>query len=89
MTDIQVKCHRPDDQDKDRRLEGLGAPGWYKDIDTLIREIEAGTNRYWTTTPQQQSVWIEVKQRPNGRKYLKTTADGVEPNNLLALSKCA
>lgn len=24
----------------------------------------------------------------NGRKYLKTTADGAEPNNLLALPEC-
>lgn len=32
-------------------------------------------------------VWVEVATR-NGRQYLKTEADGVEPNNLLALPRC-
>jgi hypothetical protein len=88
MTDIQVKCHKPDDKDKDRRIEGLGGSGWYKDIDTLIREIDNGINTYWTTTPAGQRTTVVVRKRDNGRKYLKTEADGIEPNNLLALPKC-
>jgi hypothetical protein len=92
MTDsFQVTCHRPDGADADQRIDGLGGPsggGWYRDIDLLIRGIEAGTFKLWTTTPQGQSVWVVVAQRPNGRKYLKTEADGVEPNNLLALPRC-
>lgn len=87
---FQVTCHRPDDADRDRRLEGLGSPGgdgWYFDIDTLIRWIEAGTYKFWTIDPAGNSVWIEVKER-NRRKYLKTTSDGIEPNNLLALPHC-
>jgi hypothetical protein len=32
---------------------------------------------------------VIVAVRPSGRKYLKTEADGIEPNNLLALPKCA
>lgn len=86
----QVTCHTPDDADADRRLEGLGGPGgggWYRDIDFLIEGIEAGTYDLWTVAPDGQSVWVEVAVR-NRRKYLKTEADGVEPNNLLALPHC-
>ncbi len=31
-----------------------------------------------------QSVWVDIANH-NGRKYLKTRADGYEPNNLLSL----
>ncbi|MEQ1901489.1 MAG: DUF3892 domain-containing protein [Devosia sp.] len=88
---IQVTCHKPDNADKDRRLQGLGGPaqgGWYEPIDTLIKGIESSAYQLWTVAPSGESVWIEVKQRPNGRKYLKTQPDGVEPNNLLALPHC-
>lgn len=89
---FQVTCHKPDDSDADRRLEGLGGPGgggWYRDIDTLIDLIENHDEKFWTTTPQGESVWIIVQKHPkSGRKYLKTTADGVIPNNLLALPRC-
>lgn len=86
----QVTCHTPDDADPDRRIEGLGGPsggGWYRDIDFLIAGIEAGTYRLWTTDTNGRAVWIEVATR-NRRKYLKTTSDGIEPNNLLALPRC-
>lgn len=88
---FQVTCHKPDNADKDRRLQGLGGPsagGWYRDIDQLIHNIEREGERYWTVAPSGESVWIVVRQRPNGRKYLKTDPDGVEPNNLLALPHC-
>lgn len=87
---FQVTCHKLDDGDRDRRIEGLGGPGgggWYRDIDQLIAWIESGAYQFWTVDTAGNSVWIEVKER-NRRKYLKTTSDGVEPNNLLALPHC-
>lgn len=89
MATFQVNCHNPDDDDADRRLEGLGGPGgggWYRSIDALIKLIEQG-DKFWTTDKDNNSVWIIVAKR-NGRKYLKTENDGVEPNNLLALPHC-
>lgn len=89
----RVTHHRPDDADRDRRLEGLGGPDsttgalWYRDIDFLIRGIESNEYALWTVDQQGNSVWVEVKER-NKRKYLKTQTDGVEPNNLLALPRC-
>jgi len=88
---FQVTHHRPDGSDADRRIDGLAGPsgnGWYREIDDLILGIENRAFRLWTTTPQIQSVWVEVAQRRGGRKYLKTSADDVEPNNLLALPQC-
>ncbi len=89
MADYQAKCHKPDNADADRRIQGLGGDGWYDTIDRIIQFIENRDHRFWTIAPSTgQSVWIEVHKRANGRKYLKTAADGVEPNNILALPKC-
>lgn len=89
MTDTyQVTCHKPDNADKDRRLQGLGGRGWYNEIDYLITGVESGAYRLWTVAPDGQSVWVNVARRANGRKYLKTEVDGIEPNNLLALPHC-
>ncbi|PCI04329.1 MAG: hypothetical protein COB78_08395 [Hyphomicrobiales bacterium] len=89
MDTFQVNCHKPDNDDPDRRLQGLGGKGktqWYRGIDMLIELIESG-DKFWTTDEKGKSVWIEVHSR-NGRKYLKTESDGIEPNNLLALPHC-
>lgn len=87
----QVTCHTPDDSDLDRRIQGLGGPGggspWWREIDYLISGIESGAYDLWTVAPDGTSVWVIVATR-NGRKYLKTEADGLDPNNLLALPHC-
>ena len=88
MANIQVTCHTPDNNDPDRRIQGLGGRGWWKSIDTLISEIQNGVNQYWTVAAG-QSVWVVVKQHPHsGRLYLTTEVDGFPPNNLLKLPVC-
>lgn len=85
----QVTCHKPDNNDPDRRLQGLGGPGgqgWYLPINSLITLINDG-DQFWTVNQQGNSVWIVIATR-NGRDYLRTTSDGIEPNNLLALPHC-
>jgi len=91
----EVRCisKNPRD-DRHRRILGIGGVNdggsrWWLNEDTAIADIEAGTHRFWTTTPDgKRSVWVIVAH--NGiRKYLKTEADGVEPNNLLALPECS
>ena len=52
----------------------------------VIAWIETGQHRFYVARPG-GSVWVVVASR-NGRKYLKTAADGAEPNNLLALPAC-
>lgn len=87
----QVTCITPDGSDRDQRIDAIGGvtdgKPWNVLIDDAIAGIESGKWKFWTTTPKGESVWIIVAER-NRRKYLKTTADGVEPNNLLALNAC-
>ncbi|MDR6634206.1 hypothetical protein J2X72_003006 [Phyllobacterium sp. 1468] len=88
MANLQVTRHRPDNQDADRRLQGLGGVDWYDTIDNLIAGIESRSYGLWTVDQKGNSVWVVVAKRLNGRKYLKTEPDGIEPNNLLALPRC-
>jgi hypothetical protein len=88
MADLQVTCHTPDDNDRDRRIQGLGGAWGWKDIDTLIGEIQGGVNRYWTTA-HGRNVWVIVQRHPqSSRLYLTTEGDSYPPNNLLSLSRC-
>jgi len=89
----QVTCIIPDGSDPDRRIDSIGgATGaenggrWCIKLDVAIEGIEAGKWRFWTHA-NGKSVWVIVAER-NGRKYLKTEADGDEPNNLLSLPRC-
>lgn len=86
-----VTCHVPDNADVDRRIQGLGGPdngGWYHLIDAIIHLIEAGISEFWATDSLGRRSKVVVAQRYNGKKYLKTEADGIEPNNLLKLPSC-
>jgi hypothetical protein len=87
MANLQITCHVPDGLDRDQRIDAIGGVGWKHLIDDAIYNIERRINSYWTFAAGVRADVI-VAQRPNGRKYLKTTADGIEPNNLLALSRC-
>lgn len=91
----QVTCIIPDGMDADRRIDSIGGTEgaansdgpWKLKLDAAIAGIEAGKWRFWTRA-NGRSVWVVVAHR-NGRKYLKTEADGEEPNNLLSLPRCS
>lgn len=87
MADLQITCITPDGRDMDQRIDAVGGAGFYHLIDDAIRFIETRVHTYWTMVGGRRAN-VEVAQRANGRKYLKTTADGYEPNNLLALPTC-
>ncbi len=88
----QVQCIRKRDrQNPHERIEGIGgvtAGGsrWYLTEDDAIAAIESDRIQFWTTA-NGKSVWVIIAVHL-GRKYLKTQADGLEPNNLLALPPC-
>jgi Protein of unknown function (DUF3892) len=77
---------RPAHYDAHGRIQALGGSGWYKTEDTVIREIEQWANSYYVSAGG-RSIQVVVATH-DGRKYLKTTADGYAPNNLLALPEC-
>lgn len=89
----EVTCIIPDGNDADRRIDSIGGSKgsasdgpWRLKLDNAITGIENGTWAFWTKGGgEETNVVVAVR---NGRKYLKTEADGVEPNNLLSLPTC-
>jgi hypothetical protein len=88
MARFQVTCitKRGSHLDPHERIERIGGSNWSLTEDQAIRNIESGTEGYFVSV-NGQSVDVVVAQH-NGRKYLKTTADGYAPNNLLSLPEC-
>lgn len=93
---VQVSCikKRGGHHNPHERIEGLGGvhggKQWYMSENDIIAELEKpdSTRRFnFYTSVSGKSVWVIIANH-NGRKYLKTTADGYEPNNLLSLSEC-
>ena len=68
------------------RILGIGGIGWWRAEDDAIRDVELNPQSYFVSAGG-KSVWVVVATH-NGRKYLKTTADGYAPNNLLSLPDC-
>ena len=86
--EYQVTCIRkkPAHYDPHERIQGLGGPGWYKTEDQVIYDMRINGNHYYVSQGGRK-VYLIVASRL-GRAYLKTTADGDQPDNLLALPEC-
>lgn len=56
--------------------------------DEAIRLIEANLATFYVDRPVGHRVTVVVEKTPEGRKFLKTEADGEKPNNLLSLPHC-
>lgn len=83
----QVKCISKDDRkNPNERITHLGGDGWYKTSDDVIYRIENRIDSYYVIQGGHRSEVVVATR--NGRKYLKTTNDGDEPNNLLSLPQC-
>lgn len=88
---VEVSCiskrqhHNPHE-----RIRGFGGihngKRWWLSENDAIYGIEAGKWAFYTNVGG-RSVWVIVAVY-DGRKYLKTQADGYEPNNLLSLPEC-
>lgn len=89
MTDRQATCHTPDNNDRDRRMQGIGGSGWWYTVDQVISRIEGNTDSFFTNVSGSRANVVVAKRSDSGRKYIKTTADGIEPNNLLSLPTCS
>ena len=87
MAIYYATCHTPDNNDSDRRIQGLGGSfGWFT-IDAIIHMIDVG-HVFYTHPPIGISKKIITRTHANGRRYLTTEGDGFPPNNILNLPIC-
>lgn len=89
----QVKCinksDRPNPHERILNIGGTNDDGtrWRLSQPDAIDGIESGRWLFYVSVAG-RSVPVVVARSQYGNKYLKTEADGEQPNNLLNLSEC-
>jgi len=93
MTRHQITCIRKSDRyNPHERILGVGGTNtdgsrWYLTQEQAIRDIESGKFAFFVRVNGRE-VDVIVADSRFGNKYLKTEADGEQPNNLLSLPEC-
>ena len=89
----EIKCinksDRPNPHERIRAVGGVNPDGtnWKLTQEEAIRSIEADKYSFFVKVKGQVADVIVAVSR-YGNKYLKTVADGEQPNNLLSLYEC-
>ena len=92
-TQVRVQCinktHRTDPHERISHIGGVNSDRtrWRMPESRAITEIEQGKWDFYVEQPPSPRVRVIIAMHL-GRKYLKTEADGLHPNNLLALPEC-
>lgn len=87
MPDVQVTCiNKVDRNSSHEGITHLGGANWKWSRAEVIQSIEARTNSFYTLVGGRRAN-VGVFSGPHG-KYMKTYADGVWNDNLLALPEC-
>lgn len=90
MGRFQVTCinKRGDHYDPHERISHIGnsANNWKLSEDAAIQSINGRVDSFYTLVNGQEAEVIVASHQ--GRYYLKTTADGYKPDNLLSLGEC-
>lgn len=88
----QIKCinktPRVDPYRAITHVGGYVTSQWKLTLADAIAQIENGEWNFYVERPARDRVWVQVAVSRHGNKYLKTEADGDEPNNLLSLPEC-
>lgn len=93
MSKHQVRCiNKSDRYNAHERIKAIGGTNgdgtyWKLTQQEAIQAIEAGKYSFYVQV-NGQPVDIIVAISRYGNKYIKTEADGEEPNNLLSLMEC-
>jgi hypothetical protein len=89
---LQITCiTKPDRYNPNERIQAVGGPGFYYDLDGAIALVESGQVEFFVNRGGWQ-VDVVVR-RPGGllgyhRPYLATKPDGTPIDNLLSLDQC-
>jgi hypothetical protein len=83
------KSDRPSAHERIRNIGGVNTDGgrWKLTQQETIDGIEQGRWQFYVSV-NGSTVWVVVAVSRYGNKYIKTTADGEHPNNLLSLPEC-
>lgn len=90
---LEITCINKSDRDNPyERITHIGGgetilTSWRKTQEEAIAEIETGKSQFFVNRDSEK-VWVIVAVSRFGNKYLKTEADGEDPNNLLNLPEC-
>lgn len=91
MARYEVTCINKDDRynpyERILFIGGFNGERWKISQQQAIRYIEAREHSFYVSRGG-RSVDVIVGISPYNNKYIKTTADGAEPNNLLSLPEC-
>lgn len=91
---VRVECvNKSDRMNPHERILNIGGQNadgtrWRLSQSDAIAGIEAGKWSFYVQQAGSDTVDVIVAISQYGHKYLKTTADGEQPNNLLSLPEC-
>jgi Protein of unknown function (DUF3892) len=89
----QIMCinkrDRPNPHERITHVGGYTDKRWKITQQEAIEFIESKEWKFWVKPPGDlESVWVVVAVSRYGHKYLRTTSDGEDQNNLLSLPEC-
>ncbi|WP_029066003.1 DUF3892 domain-containing protein [Labrenzia sp. ac12] len=90
----RIRCiNKTDRQSAWERISNVGGTNpdgnrWKLTLARAIQGVESGEYAFYVERPAGDRVNVIVAVSAAGNKYLKTEADGDQPNNLLSLPEC-